>query len=295
MKLKALALATFFATSVNAAYVQSHDPHIVAPFSLECTVSVPDKIITEQSTALPDGYYANAKGKTGDELKAALNTIITAGHKRLSYKQVWTALEITDQDPYDPNNVILLYSGKSIPKNEKSGRPQGQKNDRWNREHVYPKSNGGFPKESWWAYTDIHHLRPADESMNSERGNKEFDNGGQATEDSPFAGNKLTATTFEPRDEVKGDVARMIFYMAVRYEGHDEGHSKLTPNLELSTATVNNGTDFGNVCAMLEWNKEDPVDEFESLRNDRIYKLQGNRNPFIDKSEWADELFGHNC
>ncbi len=83
----------------------------------------------------------------------------------------------------------------------------------------------------------------------------------------------------------------MMFYMATRYEGND---SK-TPDLELVPTVSNNGNALGNVCSLLKWNQLDPVDDFESNRNTKIQKIQGNRNPFVDNPQWADEIFAKDC
>ncbi|MDR7119991.1 endonuclease [Rheinheimera soli] len=233
-------------------------------------------------------YYAAAAGKTGSELKTALNSILR-GHLRLTYSQVWDALSYTDEDPNNTNNVILLYAGRSQAKSFRAGLSNSQ--DAWNREHVWPKSHG-FPSESQYAYTDIHHLRPADVSINSSRGNKDFDLGGTPLTEAPE--NKTDSDSFEPRNAVKGDVARMMFYMDVRYEGGDETG---TPNLILrnyipaSSAT----TEMGKLCVLLQWHIQDPVDSFESRRNNRIYEWQQNRNPFIDNPHWAQSIYGASC
>ncbi len=164
----------------------------------------------------------------GRRLKSALHTIISSQTK-LSYDAVWDALKVTDQDPANSDNVILLYSGVSRSKT----RNGGDVGD-WNREHVWAKSHGDFGTATGPG-TDLHHLRPRTSQVNSIRGNKDFDNGGSAV--SGARGSLTDSDSFEPRDAVKGDVARMILYMAVRYEGGD-GFADLEPNDK-----VNNGSD----------------------------------------------------
>ena len=109
----------------------------------------------------PGDYYAGAEGKTGAALKAALHTIIS-NQTKLTYDQVWTALKDTDQDPANSNNVIEIYSGRSIAKSS-----QGGDADDWNREHVWAKSHGDFGTATGPG-TDVHHLRPEDVSVNVE-------------------------------------------------------------------------------------------------------------------------------
>ncbi|WP_442978106.1 endonuclease [Saccharothrix sp. 6-C] len=240
---------------------------------------------TTTSTTAPGGgyddtYYRNALGKSGTSLKTALNGIIRTNTK-LSYDQVWEALKVTDQDPGNSANVILLYTGRSQSKSTNGGDP-----DDWNREHVWAKSHGDFGTATGPG-TDIHHLRPTDVSVNAERGNKDFDLGGSAVGEAP--GNYTDADSWEPRNAVKGDVARMLFYMAVRYEGND-GY----PNLEMNN-NVNNGTApyHGRLSVLLQWNAQDPPDAFEKRRNQVIYdNYQHNRNPFVDHPEWAASIWG---
>ncbi|PJY99355.1 ribonuclease [Bacillus vallismortis] len=226
-----------------------------------------------------DTYYKGTEGKTGESLKSALHHIIS-GHKTLSYSEVWNALKETDEDPRNPNHVILLYTNESRSKNLNGGNVGD-----WNREHVWAKSHGNFGT-SKGPGTDIHHLRPADVQVNSARGNKDFDNGG--TEHAKAPGNYDDGDSWEPRDDVKGDVARMLFYMAVRYEG-DDGY----PNLELNDKTGNGSAPYhGKKSVLLEWNRQDPVDDRERKRNEIIYETyQHNRNPFIDHPEWADDIW----
>ncbi|WP_338088003.1 endonuclease [Nocardioides lijunqiniae] len=225
-------------------------------------------------------YWAPAIGKTGPALESALHAIISRGVTKLSYDQVWGALRDTDEDPANPANVIELYTGDSISENDNGGGVQ-----QWNREHVWAKSHGGFGTATGPG-TDIHHLRPEDVTVNSDRGNLDFDDGGTENDEAP--GNYADADSWEPRDEVKGDVARMILYMSVRYEGGDG-----FPDLEVND-TVSNGSapGHGRLSTLLEWNAQDPPSAFERRRNDVIFEdYQHNRNPFIDHPEWADAIW----
>ena len=228
--------------------------------------------------ALDDSYYEGAVGKTGDELKTALHSIISRQTK-LSYDEVWDALQTTDEDPDNTGNVILLYSGRSQAK-----AAHGSGADDWNREHVWAKSHGDFGTATGPG-TDIHHLRPEDASVNATRGNLDFDNGGDPVEEAP--GSKADGDSFEPRDAVKGDVARMILYMAVRYDGSD-GFPDLEPN-----DRVGNGSApfMGSLTALRQWNDADPPDAFEKARNERIFGIQKNRNPFVDHPEWVAAIW----
>lgn len=230
-------------------------------------------------------YYTEAAGKTGAELKGALHGIIK-GHRRYSYREVWQILMDVDEDPNNPNNVVLLYTGRSQPKDQNSGQDSANP-DYWNREHVWAKSHG-FPNQSQLAYTDVHHLRPADMSVNSSRSSKDFDNGGSRHREA--TGCRSDRDSWEPRDGVKGDVARMMFYMAVRYEGDDN-----VPDLEVVNRTGTSGPQFGKLCTLYKWHYDDPVDSLEKGRNDKVYVWQANRNPFIDHPEWVQSIWGGQC
>lgn len=230
-------------------------------------------------------YYHGAEDLTGLSLKSFLHDLID-DHQAFSYSYARDALKETDEDPSNPNNVILFYTGRSQAKST-----YGSGVDQWNREHVWAKSHGDFGT-SMPAGTDLHHLRPTDASVNSTRSSLDFDEGGKKVNDVYGVGSTYCyydSDSFEPRDEVKGDVARIIFYMAVRYEGDKYGE----PDLELNDY-VNNGSRpyMGKLSILLKWNKEDPVDDFERNRNEVIFSYQRNRNPFIDYPHFADLILG---
>lgn len=234
------------------------------------------------SPGIPSGYYDSASGLSGAQLKSALHNIID-GHTTLSYSAVWEALKVLDQDPNNSANVIEFYSGVSTPKSNNGGGA-----DNWNREHTWPQSRGDFGTSNGPG-TDVHHLRPEDVTVNSTRGSKDFDLGGSAVSE---CGDCWTdSDSFEPRDSVKGDLARGILYMAVRYNG-DDGFA----DLEVNNA-INGSTDYlGKVCVLLSWHGADPVTAAERSRNDKIYSTyQRNRNPFVDHPEYADAVFGATC
>ncbi|UQA97226.1 endonuclease I family protein [Streptomyces halobius] len=231
--------------------------------------------------AYDDSYYEDAVGKTGQALKESLHRIISSTQTgKLAYDQVWDALKDTDEDPENSANVMLLYSGSSRSENSNGGDP-----DDWNREHVWAKSHGDFGTATGPG-TDIHHLRPADVTVNSARGNKDFDKGGWEVGEAP--GNYTDDDSFEPRDADKGDVARMILYMAVRYDG-DDGFPDLEPNDSVGNSSRPR---IGRISVLEQWHREDPPDAFEQRRNQVIFdKYQHNRNPFIDHPVWVDEIW----
>ena len=254
-----------------------------------CFNCPPLDTIADASTFDDAQYYADAIAAISNSADAAtikenITAAISAGHKNLTYSEVWTALTKTDEDPNNSDNVILLYSGKSLAKMSNGSGSQSTNPDNWNREHVWPKSHG-FSSSSLEAYTDIHHLRPTDISINSSRGNLDFDNSDSPLSEAPA--NRVDSDSFEPRDSVKGDAARMVFYMDIRYEGFDA-----TPDLAVvDRLTSTSEAALGRLCRLLEWHNADPVDATEQERNRRIYEFQGNRNPFVDHPEWVELLY----
>ncbi len=257
-----------------------------------------EAIKDDSTTNLWKDYYGAIDGLYGDALKRHLHKLIR-NHRVISYQQVWEALETTDECDSLGLNARLLYSGRS---QAKSQRDRGTSYnytangyaliDSWNREHVWPKSHG-FPNERDTAYTDLHHLRPADRSVNSARNTRSFDyadevyfdNGGSIP--TPCKTSRINYT-WEPPNAVKGDIARMLFYMVVRYEGP-------AYDLELVDYVVPNNNKLpilGKLSTLLEWHRIDPVDQRERLRNNLIFELyQGNRNPFIDHPEFVDLIW----
>lgn len=253
--------------------------HIIGVTASDGSKSLTQSFSVKVSAAAgsADGYYASAAGLTGSELKAELHEIID-DHKQLSYSQVWDALKVTDEDPNNPNNVILLYTGESRSKSLNGGNVGD-----WNREHTWAKSHGEFGTANG-AGTDIHHVRPSDVKINGLRGNLDFDNGGSTV--SGCNGCLRTSTSWEPPNGVKGDVARMLLYMAVRYEPGDPIDLELNNQLNNGTAPYH-----GKLSVLLEWHAQDPVSTWERQRNEKIEAIQGNRNPFVDHPEWAEAIW----
>ncbi len=244
-------------------------------------ISIITLVTTASLAQIPAGYYDNAQGLTGEELKDVLHDIID-NHTEHSYNAILDyILKNTDEDPNNSNNVILLYTGRSQAKSTFGGGA----ND-WNREHVWAKSHGDFGNNPP-AGTDAHHIRPTDASVNSSRGNLDFDMGGSPVPEAP--GCFRDGDSFEPRDAIKGDVARMIFYMATRYDGSDG-----VPNLEVvDQVNTSPNPRHGKLSQLILWNTQDPPDAFEINRNDVIYyDYQNNRNPFIDHPEYVNEIWG---
>lgn len=237
---------------------------------------------------------------TGASLRDALATKITSTHTRfLTYTPgIWEATKITDLDPTDATNTNLLllygFSNNMCPASTADDNDHRRRNKdsngggnscEWNREHVYAKSLGtpilvdDAPSD---AGEDAHHLRAADVQRNGNRGNRRFADG------SGNSGN--IGADWYPGDEWKGDVARMMMYMYLRYG------NQCLPTGVAKTGITTSSIDSNMVQLFLEWNAEDPVDQYEDNRNtyhdsNGTY-AQGNRNPFIDNPYLATVIWG---
>lgn len=230
------------------------------------------------------GYYSDMTGSFNnyDDFFTTLNSIVVDTHtNHLTYKEVWDVL--SESDAYDENNVECIYTGMLIDKNARDGSGNTDNGRVWNREHVWAKSHG-FDDESYTAYSDAHHLRASEKNINSSRNNSYFDEVTNPTNSDEY-GNKWTGSVFEPRDEVKGDVARMLFYMVTRY--HD---NTLTLTLD-NTGSYGSSPTLGKLDTLVKWHYEDPVSETEIKRNEVVYTYQGNRNPYIDHPEFVYYLY----
>lgn len=241
--------------------------------------------------AIPEGYYASLNGKSGDELRQALQDIIANPDvvRAHTYGDVTTVLYTADQNPANSSEVWLMYveQGRSKLDYQVTSNSVGK----WNREHIFPQSRGGFANatesfptgiNNWLptnandiaaGHSDMHHLRAEDGPENSSRGNRDY---GLDDYNGP-TGNL---------GSWRGDVSRALFYMAIRYN-----------LLEVVNGNPANNAmyEMGDLATMLQWNVSDPSDDFEMNRNNIIYNWQMNRNPFIDYPALADYIWGANA
>ena len=230
----------------------------------------------------PDNYYDGTDDLTGNELKLKLHQIIR-DHTVRGYSEFRdTILPDLDEDPDNSENLIVFYKNASVPKSDFA-----VDDDSWNREHTWPSSHG-FPEISDTTYTDAHNLRPSDASVNTSKSNKDFENV-ENVEDNAEGEAPDTYTDddfWDPRDEIKGDVARILFYMDTRYES-DRLDLKIVDRESFS-----GDPEIGVLSTLIEWHEQDPVDDYERERHEGIFSYQNNRNPFIDHPEWVAEIFG---
>lgn len=242
----------------------------------------------------PPGYYDSATNKSGLELRAALHQIIR-NHRVIPYSSgsqpdTADAVALLDRDPVLTNTVRLIFNGSNALISS-FGMTTG-----WNREHQWPNSYGIDGVQP--AYSDLFNLRACDANVNSSRGNKYFDTSQTNAPGFRFPAHveaPLCSTdpdSWEPPDFDRGNIARSLFYLAVRYTGDavNEPLLHLTDKASLIQSTAAN---MGRLSTLLQWNLQDPVDLAEQLRNDLVYSLyQTNRNPFVDHPEWVGLAFG---
>lgn len=250
---------------------------------------------------VPSGYYSSANGLSGAPLKTALSSIITSGHQDKGYGGLWTAYKTTDIDKnYENDGSILdIYSERPTSSDPYNYTPGGNQcgtysteGNCYNREHIVPQSlfNEASPMKN-----DVHFIRATDGKVNGMRSNYPFGKVGSTTFTSQN-GSKLgsstssgfSGTVFEPIDEFKGDVARMVFYFVTRYQNQLSGFS--SGNM-LGGSTFP-GLQTWELNVLLAWHNQDPVSQAEINRNNASYTFQGNRNPFIDNPNYVNQIWG---
>jgi len=250
------------------------------------------------STA-PSDYYDRIDNTSGEELKEAITSIIaeTGVVRHHTYADITTILKDADASALNSNKVWLLYN--EFERRDVFFQDGSDGTGEWNREHVYPRSRGGYNSLediddiadgiNFWIETsvdslrhgnsDAHHLRATDAPTNSSRGNQNYNENIGLGYNGPVGS----------QGSWHGDVARSIFYMTLRYN--------FTPTqmLEVVNGNPDNDTNpgqIGDLETLLRWHEEDPADDFEMNRNNVIFEWQRNRNPFIDQPELVDFVFG---
>lgn len=267
------------------------------------------------------GYWSRVNTSSASQLRCSIHATIR-GHTVYPYSSstgtnTWTILELADEDPANPGRILDAYRNRSYAKvTERAGSGTGL---RYNREHTWPNSLGfgsatgnlGLPHAP---YTDAHMLYLTDAQWNADRGNKPFaacDSGcgERVTEANAGAGGGSgvfpgqsnwvrspdgNAGSFQVWARRRGDIARAVLYMAVRYEGGTHpGTGQSEPDLELTddrsriVITSSSPAYMGLLSTLLAWHQADPPDALERARHEVVAQFQGNRNPFVDHPEWA--------
>ena len=236
---------------------------------------------------IPPGYYDSATG-IEDVLRGQLESIID-NHNSQSYASLWTHFQSTDVRA--DGKVWDMYSSCMFTFVTDQCGEYGGECDCYNREHSFP---GSWFSNASPMNTDLFHLYPTDGYVNGIRSNYAFGETDSPTYTSsngsmrgPCSYPGYTGIIFEPIDEYKGDFARSYFYMATRYYSQFSGFS----------SPMQSGDNYATwaKAMLLEWHDLDPVSQKEIDRNEEVYDIQGNRNPYIDHPEWGCLVFGFDC
>ena len=251
---------------------------------------------------IPTGYYDGTAGLSGSALKTKLSSIISSGHQTKSYDALDDEYPNSDKDSYyeKDGTVLDIYSENPTETDpyvyqfgvKKCGNYKIE-GDCYNKEHIFPQ--GYFNKASPMV-SDIHHIVPTDGKVNGMRSNFPFGNVGSSVSYTSKNGSKLgtsnsvnySGKVFEPINEFKGDVARMIFYFATRYEAKLKDFDAN----DILTNTSFPGIQSWELEVLKQWHTQDPVSQREIDRNNAAYTYQGNRNPFIDHPEYVALIWG---
>lgn len=258
---------------------------------------------TTGTSNLPSSYYSNATS-TGSALKSELHQLID-NHSVRSYSALWSDYQSTDLKPngkvwdiYTDNGGCTTNTTEFTYGNEQCGN-YASEGDCYNREHSFPKSwfNDASPMS-----TDLFHVIPSDGYTNGIRSNYpygETDNPNYTSSNGSARGNNsfgpaYSANVFEPADQYKGDIARIYFYMATRYE---DQIGSWEPNSVYGDVVLDGSSypvfEQWYLDMLIEWHLQDPVSQKEIARNDAVYAIQGNRNPFVDHPEYALDIWGN--
>ena len=260
----------------------------------------------------PSGYYSSAENLAGFALKSELHKIISERVYSLNYDDLKITVNQTDLDKYYENDgtILDIYSEKPAGPDAysyTSANLIGSANAEglgWNREHIMPQNTfySAYPM-----YSDLFFVVPTDARINQLRSNYPYGKGGTTVYHSFTNGSKIlsnatpnatyTGRVFEPIDEFKGDVARSLLYFAVRYEGKlgafnfTTNANDLTKDQNPLDGTEEKAYDNWYIAMLLNWHQQDPVSQREIDRNNAVYLLQKNRNPFIDRPDWVGAIW----
>lgn len=244
--------------------------------------------ICEESPSCNPTYYASALGKTGSALKVALKDIMSKTH-HYDYSDYEDAYEAGKRAMFshiynEGGKVMGVYTGAyyNHPYIENKAEQTKTSENEFNCEHTWPKSKLGSGNSFYTAKADLHHLFPTFSTVNSSRSSIDF---GETSSGTQYCSNPITdpdascsgadyvsiksGGVFEPADQHKGNVARAMLYMAIRYD-------------------LNMDQQFDY---FQKWHKNDPVTEIDRTRNDMIETYQYNRNPFIDCPQFVDAVY----
>ncbi len=266
---------------------------------------LPQPTVTADAATTADSYYSGITATEDTALLGQLHDLIVSSRtKYTSYDNCRDLAKQTDPG-LDGKGVMEFYTHESI-------TGYGGTKGTWNREHVWPKNDSNGLWGTSGAGSDMHHIRPSEGMLNNSRGNKKYGevvNGTAEYSKTTSGGNsKLggysNSSTFMPLDNVKGDAARIVLYVYTHYNTYT---SSIFGGYATTNGSKGQASYFGNLpirniitasndeeafTLLLKWNKLDPVDDIERARNEAVYEIQGNRNPFIDHPEYASAIWG---
>lgn len=266
-------------------------------------LAVANTVSSEYVAVEAADYYAGITAKSGNELLGQVHDLITKTHKKYtSYNDCKSSSMVVKTDKGSKNNTVMdFYTQTDMSSSWGSGNI-----GTWNREHVWCQSLSNGMWGTSGAGSDMHHIRPSESGLNSTRGNDKFGevNGGSPAYLKDTNGSKKeiggykSGGTFEPLDNVKGDVARIVMYVYTHYNTYrnvygttnGSGNSGYFGTLNF-TNVVTASSESKAIEMLVEWNAQDPVDQIETARNDAVYSIQGNRNPFIDHPEYVNAIW----
>jgi len=252
----------------------------------------------------PTGYYNTLDGLTDDDLREALQNIIADPNivRAQTYADVLDILVEADQNPLNSNQVWLVYTEQGRPKLDL--QTGSNNNGKWNREHTFPRSRAGYGdieedeiadgRDVFWTTkadslrhgnSDAHALRAADGPENSIRNNKHYGDpmlGG-------YDGSMASSDPMRLGESFRGDVARSVLYLEIRYNG-----LSIVDGYPTIPDTDNPPGELGDLETLLDWHRNDPPDDYEMNRNNVVYTWQFNRNPFIDQPDLVEYIWGTN-
>jgi uncharacterized protein YjdB/endonuclease I len=240
-------------------------------------------------------YYSGISSTaTGNALGLALHNLMMTTHQTYtSYSDISNYTKYTDTDPNDSANIITIYAGASV-----TGAWDGN-GTTWNREHVWCQSLSAGIWQTTGAGADFQHIRPSIPNLNFTRNNRRYADlnktGTELQYNGSGTGNYYDSNDcFEPRDAVKGDIARILMYVYTHYSeefgGQTNSYTGALPITNIFYTAA--GTAQAAWNQLMDWNTDDPVDSFEMARNNQAAVYQGNRNPFIDHPEYANRIWG---
>lgn len=247
--------------------------------------------------AWPAGRAAPAQPSLRQTLHERIKSAQRVPYAHATLVDVWDVLSLADEDPARPGHVLTIYGNASFP-------AASTANGAWEREHLWPRSRGtGDTSACGFPHNDLHHLFPSEPDLNQSRGNLPFDDCAAPDCAVKGAGNRMRGGddgAWEVWPGRRGDVARAILYMDVRYEGGvntitgcSEPDLVVTDTREalITVPEVAPTGAMGILATLLRWHAEDPVDDGERRRNEVVERYQRNRNPFVDEPDLACRLW----